>query len=216
MDEYEELNRDFVEKSEPVIKMILIALIPIGVLLDIIIWRRRQFANWLLYYELVSILLQGFVPFNFGDFQLIMLLMLMIQTFITVACDLSPNVICCTIVCLIMMFGQFPIMYNEIWSISMVVGKILNALFLFIILTILSMLVTYIAQIRSKVNRLIVENLNLLDRMHEGVIVLSEADMKLTFASKPAFQLLKAEESVNLRPRKPEDVNNLMSGTSLD
>ena len=78
MEEYEELNRDFVEKSEPIVKMVLIALIPIGVLLDVLIWRRRQFANWLLYYELVSILLQGFVPFNFGDFQLIMLLMLLI------------------------------------------------------------------------------------------------------------------------------------------
>ena len=52
--------------------------------------------------------------------------------------------------------------------------------------------------------------------MHEGLIVLSEADMKLTFASKPAVQLLKADESVNLRPYKPEDVNNLMSGASLD
>ena len=78
MEEYEELNRDFVEKSEPIIKIVLIALIPIGVLLDVLIWRRRQFANWLLYYELVSILLQGFVPFNFGDFQLIMLQMLMV------------------------------------------------------------------------------------------------------------------------------------------
>ena len=129
---------------------------------------------------------------------------------------MSPNVICCTIVCLIMMLGQFPIMYNEVWSFGMVLGKVLNAFFLFIILTILSMLVTYIAQIRSKVNHLIVENLNLLDRMHEGLIVLSEADMKLTFASKPAVQILKADESVNLRPHKPEDVNNLMSGASLD
>ena len=107
-------------------------------------------------------------------------------------------------------------MYNEVWSFGMVLGKVLNAFFLFIILTILSMLVTYIAQIRSKVNHLIVENLNLLDRMHEGLIVLSEADMKLTFASKPAVQILKADESVNLRPHKPEDVNNLMSGASLD
>ena len=31
-----------------------------------------------------------------------------------------------------MMLGQFPIMYNEVWSISMVMGKVLNAFFLFI------------------------------------------------------------------------------------
>ena len=58
--------------------MSIIVLIPLGVILDILIWRRRRLAKWLFYYELLSILSQGFVPFNFGDFQLIMLLMLMI------------------------------------------------------------------------------------------------------------------------------------------
>ena len=99
------LNQDFVDKSEPVIKIILISLIPIGVLLDILICRRRHLANLLFYYEMISILLQGFVPFDFGDFGMIMLLMLMIQTYITVACDLSRNVICCTVISLIMMLG---------------------------------------------------------------------------------------------------------------
>ena len=74
-----------------------------------------------------------------------MLQMLMVLTYITVACDLSPNIICCTIVYLIMVFGQFPMMYNEVWSIGMVLGKVFYAFFLFIGLTILSMLVTYIA-----------------------------------------------------------------------
>ena len=78
-----------------------------------------------------------------------------------------------------MMFGQFPIMYNEIWSFSMVFAKILNALFCFTILTIISMLVTYIAMLRSKMNQLMKENLNLLDKMHEGLVVLSQVDMSL-------------------------------------
>ena len=37
---------------------------------------------------------------------------------------------------------------------------------------------------------LIKENIILFDRMHEGLIVISEADKRLTFASKPAIQLL--------------------------
>ena len=78
-----------------------------------------------------------------------------------------------------MMFGQFPIMYNEIWSFAMVFTKILNALFCFTILTIISMLVTYIAMLRSKMNQLMKENLNLLDKMHEGLVVLSQVDMSL-------------------------------------
>ena len=56
VDDYDELNRDFVEKSEPILKMIMIVTIPFGVLLDILVWRRRHYAVWLFYYELFSIL----------------------------------------------------------------------------------------------------------------------------------------------------------------
>ena len=45
-------------------------------------------------------------------------------------------------------------------------------------------------------SHLIKENVILFDRMHEGLIVISEADKRLTFASKPAIQLLQVE-SVN-------------------
>ena len=94
-----------------------------------------------------------------------------------------------------MMFMPYPIIYKEVWSFGMLIGKILNAIMLFIILTILSMLITYVASIRSKINHLIQENLSLLDRMHEGLLVLSENNMQLRFASKPAIQLLNSDKS---------------------
>ena len=92
---------------------------------------------------------------------------------------------------MIMQFSQFPFLYNEEWSFSMIFGKMLNGLFCFAILTILSMIVTYIAMIRGRMSKLIVENLNLLDKMHEGLIVLSESDKSIQLASKPAVYLLK-------------------------
>ena len=45
------------------------------------------------------------------------------------------------------------------------------------------MIVTYIAQIRGKMSLLMKENLNLLNKMHEGIIVVSEKDKSLQFAS---------------------------------
>ena len=48
----------------------------------------------------------------------------------------------------------------------------------------------YIVQIRSKLSQLINENLNLLDKMHEGLIVLSSSDMELKLASRPAVRLI--------------------------
>ena len=41
------------------------------------------------------------------------------------------------------------------------------------------MVVTYIAQIRGKMSQLLIENLNLLNKMHEGIILVSEKDQSL-------------------------------------
>ena len=53
------------------------------------------------------------------------------------------------------------------------------------------MFVSYLAQIKGKMSHLIAENLKLLDKMHEGLIVVSESDRTIQFASKPAIRLLK-------------------------
>ena len=39
-------------------------------------------------------------------------------------------------------------------------------------------------------SKLIIENLNLLNKMHEGLIVVSEKERTLKFASKPAINYL--------------------------
>ena len=90
-----------------------------------------------------------------------------------------------------MKFTWFPILTNEEWSIAMVFGKLFDTFYCFVVLTILSMLVTYNAMIRGKMSKLIVENLNLLDKMHEGLVVLSESDKSIQFASRPAIDLMK-------------------------
>ena len=48
------LRREFVDTAEPYIRHIIIALIPVGFLLDLLAWRWRKFANYILYYEMVS------------------------------------------------------------------------------------------------------------------------------------------------------------------
>jgi len=44
-------------------------------------------------------------------------------------------------------------------------------------------------------NKLIIENLSLLDKMHEGLIVLSEKERAIQFASNPAIFLLKQKNT---------------------
>lgn len=67
------------------------------------------------------------------------------------------------------------------------------------------MVFVYIAQIRGKLNYLVVENLNLLNKMHEGLVVVSESDMSINFASQPAVRLLKKLPAKSLTDRKMDD-----------
>ena len=89
-----------------------------------------------------------------------------------------------------MEFVQYPLVYKQDWSFNMVLGKLLNTFFVFAILTVLGMLMTYIAKIRHKLSLLVSENLNLLNKMHEGLVILTEETQKLRFANSPAINLI--------------------------
>lgn len=80
---------------------------------------------------------------------------------------------------------------------SKIVGRMVDIFSVFALNSILSILLTYIAHLRGKMSKLMVENLNLLNKMHEGLIVVSEKDKIVKFASKPAINLLKQMHSLN-------------------
>ena len=73
-----------------------------------------------------------------------------------------------------------------------------SSLIVFAIFTFFGILTVYIEQIRSKLAQLLNENLKLLDRMHEGLIVISEKDLCLKFASRPAIAVLKQLPQIEL------------------
>lgn len=58
----------------------------LGVILDILIWRKRRAANALIYYELANFMIEGLCPLDYGDFRQFTLLATVLLTFIAVAC----------------------------------------------------------------------------------------------------------------------------------
>ena len=56
------------------------------------------------------------------------------------------------------------------------------------------MTISYVVRIRGMLGHLVIENLNLLNKMHEGLILIDETDMNLKFASMPAINLLKSTQ----------------------
>lgn len=66
----------------------------------------------------------------------------------------------------------------------------MDIFFCFFMMNVLNIFLMYVVQIRSKLSQLIYENLNLLDKMHEGLIVLNPGEMELKLASRPAVRLI--------------------------
>ena len=72
------------------------------------------------------------------------------------------------------------------------VGTIVQMTFLvFVIHAVFGLIITYIVRIRGKMGYLVIENVQLLNKMNEGLIVVDDEDKSLKFASMPAVRLLK-------------------------
>lgn len=62
-----QFNQSFIDKTEVAVIVTVITMIVLGVLLDVLIWRRRYFAKYIIYFELALALVYGLVPFNNYD-----------------------------------------------------------------------------------------------------------------------------------------------------
>lgn len=135
---------EYAKKLQLPVTICAVTLVVIGVLLDILIWRKRKFARLLIYYELLSISLQSLVPLDLGDFESMTLLMVLTNTFIWVGCYPRANIFACIATLLFVEFVTFPMMYQQEWNLINITRKLLNTFFLTIILVCVGMLVVYI------------------------------------------------------------------------
>ena len=99
--------------------------------------------------------------------------------------------VACVFTLLILTIGIYPTVLKDYLSIKAIFGRLIDSLILFLICMLFSFQVSYIKLIRDKMNLLMIENLNLLNKMNEGLIVVSEQDKSLKVITKPALSLLK-------------------------
>ena len=67
------VRQDVVDSIETYLKTTIIVMIGIGIVLDFIVWKWRKVANVLIYYELFSFMIQSCVPFDYGNFDQLVL-----------------------------------------------------------------------------------------------------------------------------------------------
>ena len=60
------MNEEFIRKTETTIEYAIVVVIVLGVILNILIYKFRNLAHWIIYLEVVFLMLTCFKPKNFG------------------------------------------------------------------------------------------------------------------------------------------------------
>lgn len=80
-----------------------------------------------------------------------------------VASHVTPSIIWSVLSLMIMEFGSFPLVSTQEFDVFIVISKLFNGIFCFILLSVFGMLTTYIVRIKSQLVELMDENMNLFD-----------------------------------------------------
>ena len=190
-DKIEDLNMDFVRQTQDVIKFSLVTMAILGLILDLVICRYNILAKWLIYFELINAILNSFMPLESGYMTWVLPAATAFSLHVGYSCEQRSSTIAITVFFTFITMMIHPILYNQTTTALAIANRIPLCFAVFIFSAIVGMTVTYIVRIQGRMRNLIIENLKLLDGMHEGLIVISENDLGLKFASRPAIEVLK-------------------------
>ena len=174
--------------SEPYLKPILIALLPLGGVLDIAAWRRPHLARFIPYLEMLEIFTIFCCPIDFGTSldQLICLWVMMLVYILFANFDAASNIGFSAILLIQLFVRQKFVVGNELTANS-IFQAVVYTLGSFIFFSLISMLASYIVQIRGKIADATKKDiLHLFNGMDEGVVVISAVDNSIEFASASA------------------------------
>ncbi len=103
-----------------------------------------------------------------------MLLFVSFFIFLCYGTSLGLNIVASVVTQLIVDFGPVMVIYNQDLKFALIFSKLINSMWIFVLLTIYGMTLTYIVQIKSQLVDLIQEKIQLFDKLHEGVVIVEE------------------------------------------
>ena len=109
--------------------------------------------------------------------------------FVAFSSNLGVDIIFASVTQLIVELVTIPAVYNETLTLTLVMRSMINVFVVFVICTMLSALLTYIAMIKAKLSGLMLQNLGLLDGMHEGLLIISKKEQATMFCNKQAQKI---------------------------
>ena len=143
-DKLDGINHVFVDRTEYAIKAIMIGFQILGALLSVFVWRYRKFAKYLMYGQLMSLIIQGFIPV-FNDQVPRRLTTEICLTFVLMASNIGLDIIAATSVFFIKLCTVAPILLNKTITVEFICANLLLSACVFAIFSSFGMLLVYIA-----------------------------------------------------------------------
>ena len=122
----------------------MIVLIVLGVLTDIVVLKARKYAYLIFYFEMIWVIIHSFLPYNKGDTGRALSLLTLACMYFSYSCNLGKNMIAACVTKLIVTIFIWPIVLKNQDGVNQIIGKILDALILFGICLLFSLIVSYI------------------------------------------------------------------------
>ena len=187
-------DKDLLVAIRPTMESILMAIAIVSLILDISICKWRKLVNLCLYLEM----LYSTCTLSFGiltlqnETQNTVVAGINLMLFVLFYCDSASQIV---FTCLNLSFFSFivlPVIFLDEFSFASVMIKLITIFGLFFILSLLTMILSYISKLHERMQMQIVSNKKLLNGMHEGLLILSKADnnKNVLFCNRPVRTLL--------------------------
>lgn len=144
IDKIKDVNEEFIAETETAVKTTIIAIIALGCMLDLLIWKRRAYAKGLIYYELVFIIVISFVPFDYGQVVSPTMLFTFVMLHLGYSCDIVFNTFAVTIAHSLSSILIYPNIYNQDLTSKVILVKFWDSFMVFVSCFCISLAVTYV------------------------------------------------------------------------
>ena len=144
----------------------------------------------ILHYECLWQVVYNLVPTNLIFFSNTNRILNMFVVLIMFGNNRVSDIIPCTISTVLQDALCKPLITLDGYSHEIISAIVFNLMGCIIICILNNMVLTYIARLQRGIAQLIKENLKLLDKMHEGVIIVTKHQLKPMFSNQPAIALL--------------------------
>ena len=159
---------------KPIVGTLSISLIVIGVMLHLICWRHKNLAWMILYFECIWQVVYNLVPTNLVFFsntnRILNMAIILIMTGNNRVSDIFP----CAISTVLQDALCKPLITLDGFTSEILTATVINLIGCIIICILNNMVLTYIARLLRRIAQLLEENLKLLDKIQEGVIIVTK------------------------------------------